>query len=74
MEGWEGMSNPAFLTPVTGTVKIDSKNTLLLISGTAEQFSDLRNVILPLAKSGKDGRSGQYLAFYKALLKTIPQS
>lgn len=58
--------------PIGGNIKINSENSLILISGNTEQLDDFKKVIIPLAKAGTGGRSGQYLDFYKALLKALP--
>lgn len=66
------MSNGTTDLPIAGNIKINSENNLILISGNAEQLDDFKKVILPLAKAGTGGRSGQFLDFYKALLKALP--
>lgn len=66
------MSHGTLDFPIGGNIKINSENILILISGNTEQLDDFKKVIIPLAKAGTGGRSGQYLDFYKALLKALP--
>lgn len=68
------MSAGMIKMPIAGHIKLNPRIKLLLIGGNAEQLADLKTVISPLAKAGKDGRSGQYLKFCKALLKTLSES